>query len=401
MSTITESFKQAELALAAYSNVTPGISGTPYTKALEADGAGMSPAQAEHFSEQWLVVEQYADPLSGLSATVFEEVATRQRYLAIRGTERSLPGAVMDVVADIGIFEGLNGRQQYERLESYFASLRSRNVIEAGSVTVTGHSLGGLLAQMLAVDHAGEISAAVTFNAPGLGGVGAEILDLLGIAEANIALASITNIRAEGLSPIASLGTLLGEVKEASIETSLNPIANHSIVTLTDALALYALLARIDPSLNTATDGIAKITDIVKASPNLNGNTLETAIDKPRELLLGAPGTVPEDREDYYRNRYQLTDWITARSSSGTVAALKLDALSSHGGTSIAAKARANTPDALAYRYALRELNAFALTGEASIYAGHNTAGELVASESQCVRHGEAEVANRAWRLAA
>ena len=40
-------------------------------------------------------------------------------------------------------------------------------------------------------------------------------------------------------------------------------------------------------------------------------------------------------------------------------------------------KASADTSEGLAYRYVLAELNPFALTGDASIYVGHNAAREL------------------------
>ncbi|PIV71667.1 MAG: hypothetical protein COW56_13585, partial [Rhodocyclales bacterium CG17_big_fil_post_rev_8_21_14_2_50_68_7] len=83
MNTILDYFNQAELALAAYGNLE---SGDIDPRELVTDAVGMSPAQATRFARDWRVVEQYSDPLSGLSATVFEEVATRQRYLAIRGT---------------------------------------------------------------------------------------------------------------------------------------------------------------------------------------------------------------------------------------------------------------------------------------------------------------------------
>jgi hypothetical protein len=84
MSTITESYIQAELALAAYSNLTQGISGTPYINALEANGNGMSATQAADFASKWNVVAQYTDPITGVSATVFQEGANGPKYLAVR-----------------------------------------------------------------------------------------------------------------------------------------------------------------------------------------------------------------------------------------------------------------------------------------------------------------------------
>lgn len=64
MSEIIESYKQAELALAAYANLTPDMSGIPYTDALEANGDRMSAAQAIHFASTWSVIAQSEDPLT-------------------------------------------------------------------------------------------------------------------------------------------------------------------------------------------------------------------------------------------------------------------------------------------------------------------------------------------------
>jgi len=81
--------------------------------------------------------------------------------------------------------------------------------------------------------------------------------------------------------------------------------------------------------LGDPTASIDSITNILKASGNQNALTLETALDNLRELVFGAtvPGTVPEGRDSSYADLYQLTDWLTARSNSGTAPALKIDAL--------------------------------------------------------------------------
>ena len=88
-----DSYKQAELALASYaslSNVT--LNTRTGIDALKA--AGMSDAQATAFALKWSVVDQF-NSISGVSATVFQENATGQKYLAVRGTE-----GVTDFIAD-------------------------------------------------------------------------------------------------------------------------------------------------------------------------------------------------------------------------------------------------------------------------------------------------------------
>lgn len=81
MSTVQNYFTQAELALAAYADL---VTAEPNVAKLK--DAGMSQVQADRFATQWRVIDQYSPVSSGLSATVFEEVSSGKRYLAIRGT---------------------------------------------------------------------------------------------------------------------------------------------------------------------------------------------------------------------------------------------------------------------------------------------------------------------------
>ena len=108
MTNISSYFEQAELALAAYSGLTKDMKGVPYTTALKDDDKGMTEAQAARFASTWRVVDQYNDPLTGLSATVFEKtviidnVEVKQYSLAIRGTD-----GVMDLLSNSFIVNGI------------------------------------------------------------------------------------------------------------------------------------------------------------------------------------------------------------------------------------------------------------------------------------------------------
>ncbi|MHB1214457.1 MAG: hypothetical protein ACYCY9_05660 [Thiobacillus sp.] len=259
MSTIIESYKQAELALAAYSNLTPGISGKPYTDALEANGNGMASAQASAFAATWNVVDQYTDPTTGVSATVFQAVAGGPKYLAIRGT-----GGLDDIGADIDLAVGLplGFNLQYIALKTQVATWLADGTLVSG-FTVSGHSLGGYLAVGLEADFSGSIGQAYLYNAPGLNGVlgsvtGA-ILDTLGIT-APIDPSKISNIKADaGTSPIAGLGAQVAPAVTIHIEDQFfsdvsNPPGsyNHSQRVLTDSLALYAAYAQVDSTASDA-----------------------------------------------------------------------------------------------------------------------------------------------------
>lgn len=370
-------FDQAQLALAAYGDLLPGALNSAENAAeLVSDSVGMSAAQASVFAAKWNVVTQYTDPITGVSTTVFQAVTGGPKYLAIRGTQ-----GLTDYLADYLILNGTPStlNPQYQALKTQVQAWLGDGTLTPG-FTVSGHSLGGYLAAGLVADFGSSISQAYLYNAPGNNSLVSEIAQALGFSSTPDA-AKITSLRADaGISPIAGLGNDFAPPISITIENQFlsdvsNPPGsyNHSQRVLTDALALYAAYAQIDSTVS-----VTSITNILKASSNLNGNTLELALDNLRELLLGAtvPGTVPEGRESYYTNLYQLTDWLDVRNQGGAPA-LKFDALTSYGGTTIASKAQAATPVGLAYRYALAGLNPFALTGDASIYTGHNTNGEL------------------------
>jgi hypothetical protein len=170
MNNVIAYFEQAELAFAAYSNLTPSMTEAAYRLALVDDGNGMSPAQAASFASKWQVIDQYTHseevPVyddggnitsyttrsNGLSVTVFEEVATGKRHVAIRGTEFTDIG---DLTADGGIT--LHGvpqlSDQYQSLKSRIEAWQASGVLpgteQPGTFTITGHSLGGWLAQGL------------------------------------------------------------------------------------------------------------------------------------------------------------------------------------------------------------------------------------------------------------
>lgn len=94
--TISDYFAQAQLSQAAYSEGLQkdmfggGTSEKPSDYANLLIDGGMSKSQAIDFANTYTVVEQYTDPISGFSGTVFKglnENGVQQTYMAIRGTE--------------------------------------------------------------------------------------------------------------------------------------------------------------------------------------------------------------------------------------------------------------------------------------------------------------------------
>jgi hypothetical protein len=191
MTTIANYFEQAQLSMAAYAlGLSQGISGTPYTDRLEA--AGMSKAQAVNFATAYAVVDQFTDPVTGFSATVFDKGGAK--YFAIRGTEGfTFAGAqdwlanVLDVSAQgIAVRQGLALFNYLQRLYGapnsgvvqYFYDPTNNTIgtttgtadgLLSGQapLSVTGHSLGGHLAMMMSRLAPDLVSSVYTYNAPG------------------------------------------------------------------------------------------------------------------------------------------------------------------------------------------------------------------------------------------
>jgi len=259
VTTIVEQYyKQAELALAAYSVLSTGISGNSYTDVLEDSGKSMTPAQASAFADQWSVVDQYTDSITGVSATVFQEITTGKRFLAIRGTN-DLNDLITDVV-DIALLGTSAIQTQYTSLKTKVQTWLGDGTLPS-SFTVSGHSLGGFLATALTADFAANITQTYLYNAPGLDGVVGDVIEAIlntfGIT-APLGLADVFNIKANaGASPIAGLGAQVAPAIDIHIEDQFfsdvaNPPLsyNHSQRVLTDALALYAAYARLDPTVS-------------------------------------------------------------------------------------------------------------------------------------------------------
>ncbi|MCL2075400.1 MAG: hypothetical protein FWH15_02955 [Betaproteobacteria bacterium] len=80
MNSVTGYFSQAELALAAYASLKPGVDPKP-----ELEQVSMTKTQAAKFASEWTVVNQLPDTSSGFSGTLFRD-KDGQHAFALRGT---------------------------------------------------------------------------------------------------------------------------------------------------------------------------------------------------------------------------------------------------------------------------------------------------------------------------
>ena len=129
MATINDYFEQALLSRAAYaSGLTKGLTGggepgkpSEYAKLLI--NSGMSEIQAIDFANKYKVIDQYTDPVSGFSGTLFKDTSdpSGKIYMAIRGTEPTSLDDWSTNFGDIGadgiaIEQGIAMYNWYQRL---------------------------------------------------------------------------------------------------------------------------------------------------------------------------------------------------------------------------------------------------------------------------------------------
>lgn len=123
----------------------------------------------EDYSKQWddegmankySIVSHRATDSTGFSATLFQDKETGKYILSIRGTD-----SLKDVFGpDVELSTGKMPVGQFESLVSYITQIRTI----FGNITfdVTGHSLGGFLAQVVKATFS-NIGDVYTYNAPG------------------------------------------------------------------------------------------------------------------------------------------------------------------------------------------------------------------------------------------
>jgi Ca2+-binding RTX toxin-like protein len=249
----------------------------------------------------------------------------------------------------------LNRDRGIARLDGGAGSILATNE----RLIVTGHSLGGHLALLFGRVLPGATEAIYTFNAPGFRTNGNRYLDQLGLPVFDPGRTH--NVLAEfGLDLIGTLGRKPGEVvrifNEVSDTTAISH--DHSIVQLSDSLAMHELIARLNSS---SADGPEGVNSLLAAASSRPYASLETALDMLNEAITGERISTPvartqadqAQRDAYYRTLYSLRDNFADGRDWGIRSLAGMDAATLAG-----AAARDSS-----YQYALENLMPFAVTG--------------------------------------
>jgi len=258
------------------------------------------------------------------------------------------------------------------------ARLQNGSGVLAGTagVSVDGHSLGGHLAMAFSRLFPNATNGVVAVNGAGFNFANSNVNALFAALDGapGFDAGKITNVIGSAAMNLVSQDWLFlqqpaGRNEIYTESASLGNTVGHGSGQMTDSLAVYNLLATLDPTLNTAPNGLQTITDILKASSNIAANTLESVVSALGKLFNISSAMVTGNAFDTDRNKLYtaLNDICAALPASG----LSLVAADS----SILNSAKATTPEAIAYRYALVSANPFALLG--ADYSAHNANGEL------------------------
>ena len=384
MSGVNDFLEHAELAFGAYADLSGPVSDQP-SKLRE---AGFSSNQAGNFAENWQVVAQYDGKVeetyidefgeehtflnpTGLSATVFEN-DDGKRYLAIRGTESSFPELINDWatnIIDIGLLGTAEHQAQYAALSDKVQEWLDDGTLQSG-FSVAGHSLGGFLATSLALEYEGDVADAYIYNAPGLTGV-TGMLAQEAIANALMPGQPFTLPPADSIhnivaarDPVSEVGLPVSQPITVQTESNANPVHNHGMGILTDALAVYDLFSRVDSGASMETLSTLLLTGASKATARL-----ESAVSTLGRLFGEDYSPLASSRDSLYQHLAALRETVDARTGPALTLVLAADKSAEE------LEGLANSD--MAWRYALTRGDAFAVTGDESLFDEHNANGEL------------------------
>ncbi|WP_165869204.1 hypothetical protein, partial [Thiogranum longum] len=261
-------------------------------------------------------------------------------------------------------------------------------------MSVAGHSLGGQLAMMMSRLAPGMVNSVYTYNAPGFDVLGTGLtsegfFSLLSNAPIgpitgpigsswNGSIMSHLDVPGDVVSGIGFVpGPQQNFLTLFSEKANQGVIDAHSKDELTDALAVYDFLGSLDSTLT-----LAEITPTLKFGSNQANKSLEAIVNAVGDLF-GAGAEVAVDNRDALYTRIQAIQQTIYVDPKAATPALKPEYQGLRVVTfdTVSDASSQDTAEGLAYRYALDNLNPFAIVGTADLYASFNASGELNADQ--------------------
>ena len=160
--------------------------------------------------------------ITGFSSTVFYDSKFKNYIIGFRGTELELNdlvladgmitflGAGLSQIASMAMLKG----DMYDAIREHKLNLNPNDKSEVSNLVLSGHSLGGHLAQSFAFLYTKDVKELYTFNAPGFGGIYASLLTIALRFVSFIAKAILKGVRwiARVLDPNGFVGKIASSI---------------------------------------------------------------------------------------------------------------------------------------------------------------------------------------------
>ena len=160
--------------------------------------------------------------ITGFSSTVFYDSKFKNYIIGFRGTETELNdlvladgmitflGAGLSQIASMAMLKG----DMYDAIREHKLNLNPNDKSEVSNLVLSGHSLGGHLAQSFAFLYTKDVKELYTFNAPGFGGIYASLLTISLRFVSFIAKAILKGVRwiARVLDPNGFVGKIASSI---------------------------------------------------------------------------------------------------------------------------------------------------------------------------------------------